>query len=461
MKTITTALLCLIYFNEKRRIFSLAFTFPTGQQTHLLLSTVSPSSQHSFFHHSKQTKRLPSSLFSELETKSESTRDNLEKSVSTKNSNEKVEMEANIGVVDYAAENKVTHFIKEKILLGIEPKPEILAIMTIYFVEGALGLARLAQTFLLKDQLHLGPAELSALSGIFTLPWTVKPIYGFLSDGFPLFGYRRRSYLVLAGILGGFSYAALGANFWNIFGESSVTVASAASSTTTAIDSLKGSSFGISLISVSIAALTFSSACIAFSDVVADGIVVQRTRDSNDEKVAGGLQSLCWGSAALGGLLSSYFSGSLIESIGPQGVFTLTAVLPLIVASIALLIDEKPVGLNTEDGELVSNMITTPTPTRQQELPIQSINDQISALNSAFKNPGVWKPALFLFLWQSTPTGEGAFLYFMTNDLGFGPEFLGRVRLVTAAAGLVGVWVYQKYLRTVRLLSIFISVLIK
>ena len=61
--------------------------------------------------------------------------------------------------------------LQEKLFLGIEPTPEILAIMTIYFVEGALGLARLAQTFLLKDTLHLGPAEMAALTGLFTLPW--------------------------------------------------------------------------------------------------------------------------------------------------------------------------------------------------------------------------------------------------------------------------------------------------
>ena len=61
--------------------------------------------------------------------------------------------------------------LQERLFLGIEPTPEILAIMTIYFVEGALGLARLAQTFLLKDTLHLGPAEMAALTGLFTLPW--------------------------------------------------------------------------------------------------------------------------------------------------------------------------------------------------------------------------------------------------------------------------------------------------
>jgi len=38
--------------------------------------------------------------------------------------------------------------------LGIQPDGEIVAILLIYFVQGALGLARLATTFFLKDELH-------------------------------------------------------------------------------------------------------------------------------------------------------------------------------------------------------------------------------------------------------------------------------------------------------------------
>ena len=38
---------------------------------------------------------------------------------------------------------------------GLE-RPEVVAIMAIYFVQGALGLARLATAFFLKDELHLG-----------------------------------------------------------------------------------------------------------------------------------------------------------------------------------------------------------------------------------------------------------------------------------------------------------------
>ena len=38
----------------------------------------------------------------------------------------------------------------------------------------------------------------------------IKPLYGFMSDAVPLFGYRRRSYLALCGVLGAASWAALG-----------------------------------------------------------------------------------------------------------------------------------------------------------------------------------------------------------------------------------------------------------
>lgn len=43
-----------------------------------------------------------------------------------------------------------------------------------------------------------------------------------------------------------------------------------------------------------------------------------------------------------------------------------------------------------------------------------------------------------------------------TNHLGFGPEFLGRVRLVTAVASLVGVGLYNSYLKDVPLRKIFL-----
>lgn len=172
--------------------------------------------------------------------------------------------------------------------------------------------------------------------------------------------------------------------------------------------------------------------------------------------------------------------------IGPMDVFKITAVLPLLVASIAFFIDEEPIrkdemkanGEKSTSSQRIMVEMQPDVSITSPELPISAsqsqmevsigsnnveehdgsyaiggeVSDQIQSLWMAIKEPAIWKPALFLFLWQSTPTSDGAFLYFMTNDLGFGPEFLGRVRLATAAASLLGVWGYQKFLREVRLL---------
>jgi len=77
-------------------------------------------------------------------------------------------------------------------IMGLDATPELLAIFLVYFVQGILGLSRLAVSFYFKDELHMDPAELAIFSGLSTLPWLIKPLYGFVSDTFPLFGYRRR-----------------------------------------------------------------------------------------------------------------------------------------------------------------------------------------------------------------------------------------------------------------------------
>ena len=330
-------------------------------------------------------------------------------------------------------------YVEENVLMGIPLTFELIAIITIYFVEGALGIARLAQSYLFKDTLHLGPAELSALSGLFVLPWTLKPLYGFLSDGIPLFGYKRKSYLILCGIIGTISYGILSYDpLWDQLPLSLSTQGT-------------------------VVALMVGSACIAFSDVVADGIVVTRTREivnlelqsqqidnnNNDTldasqaaKTAGGLQSLCWGASAVGGLISAYFSGSLLEVMSVRSIFGLTAVLPFLVALIATGMDEPRVNVPSKTKDNTSIDF------------IEGVRGQISTLWGAFQQSSIWKPTLFVFLWQSTPTSDGAFFYFLTNDLQFGPEFLGRVRFITAGAGLLGVFLYNQYFKTIQIKNI-------
>ena len=296
--------------------------------------------------------------------------------------------------------------LKDKILFGNEPTPELMAILTVYFVQGILGLARLAVSFFLKDDLGLTPAQVAALTGIASLPWIIKPVFGFMSDGLPIFGYRRRPYLILSGILGTISWLALATvvdNGWE-----------------------------------ATAVILITSVSVAVSDVIVDSLIVERAREESIGE-AGSLQSLCWGFSAFGGLLTAYFSGSLLQHLTSSEVFEITATFPLIVSAVAWVITEEKVVPGSSNSDATVQPL---------------VKEQIEQLWQAIKQKSIWLPILFLFLWQATPTADSAFFFFSTNELGFEPEFLGRVRLVTSLASLVGIFIFQNYLKNVPFRSI-------
>ncbi len=303
--------------------------------------------------------------------------------------------------------SKVKDSVTEKIFFGNEPSAELLAILTVYLVQGILGLARLAVSFFLKDELLLSPAQVSVLMGIVTLPWVIKPVFGFISDGLPIFGYRRRPYLILSGILGVISWVSLA----------------------TIVHTYWGATLAIALTSLS----------VAVSDVIVDSLVVERARGESQAK-AGSLQSLCWGTIALGGLITAYFSGMLLEHFTTRNIFLITASFPLIVSGVAWLIAETPVSKTKQDN----NSSNSPT-----------IKHQLQQLRKAISQKAIWLPAAFLFILLAMPSADSAFFFFTTNELHFQPEFLGRVRLVTSIASLLGIWIFQHFLKTVPFRVIF------
>ncbi len=292
--------------------------------------------------------------------------------------------------------------IWRKLLFGQEPTFELIAILTVYTVQGVLGLAKLAVSFFLKDELGLSPAQVAALMGIAALPWVVKPLFGFISDGLPIFGYRRRPYLILSGLLGAGAWIAMA----------------------TVVHSPGAATLAIATTSLS----------VAFSDVLVDSLVVERARGESLSS-SGSLQSLCWGASAMGGLLTAYASGLLLSKFSPQTVFAVTAGFPLLVSAVAFWIDEQPIDRKSSK--------------------VGQAREQIGQVWEALREQTIWLPLLFLFLWQCTPTGESSFFYFATNELGFPPEFLGRIRLVSSLAALIGIWVFQRYLKAVPFRKIF------
>src|SRR2546427_12790383 len=84
------------------------------------------------------------------------------------------------------------------------PEAQRLAVLfaIVYFSQGMWYLPIQTITIVLKDR-GLSAGQVADFFAITIIPWLIKPAYGLLSDFLPLFGYRRKSYLLLTSAAAG------------------------------------------------------------------------------------------------------------------------------------------------------------------------------------------------------------------------------------------------------------------
>ena len=281
--------------------------------------------------------------------------------------------------------------------------PFLVCICTVYFAQGFRSLPSLSIQFFLKETMVLEPADVQSLLSMAALPWSFKPIYGLISDSFPIRRQRRKPYLVAAAVLGVGAWVGLS---W------------------LANDSVGGKATPLLL-----GLLLLSNLSTALSDVIVDAMVAERaaaaarhaTLDGADASAGtegeNALQALCWGSLAVGGLAGSGLGMVAASSVSVSRVFLLTAACPLLVllASRALSETPLPVGKAGSSG-------------------LSALRHQLSLLAAALRSPSIFKPLLF-FLAQSAivPDLSQAFFFFSTDVLLFTKEVRGGPSPIAAA----------------------------
>lgn len=271
----------------------------------------------------------------------------------------------------------------------------------VYFIAGATTLAGVAATFYYKDDLHLSIVQTQFLASLSIIPWSIKPLYGLLSDRVPLRGLRRKPYLFLAGVLSSLGYLSL-ALFVTDFTGAAVAVIV----------------YGVGF---------------ALADVIVDGIVAEIARS---QKEAGKLQSMCRASLFVGALIVAYLSGILVERIGARNVFLVTSFLPLLTCAFALMMKEE----------------------RSSSITMFSIKETVQKIKAAMNRDLLWACA-FLFIWRATPSSGGALNYYVIDELGFTPEFFGKLSVLSRIMSIVGVLVFRKWLLSVPLKRLFIAII--
>lgn len=192
--------------------------------------------------------------------------------------------------------------------------PFLLLIYLIYWTQGFRSFAWLAVSYHLKDELKLSPSASQFLVSIAFFPWSVKPIYGILSDCVPIRGRRRIPYLNIASILSLVPWLFLGV-----------------------VEPARNSYVLLTIF------LTLQNLGSAMADVVVDAMVAEAAKQER-AKFVGDLQSLSWLAMAIGGIVGSLVGGIALSDLRIDVVFLIFSIFPTIQLFACALVDENPSG---------------------------------------------------------------------------------------------------------------------
>jgi MFS family permease len=267
----------------------------------------------------------------------------------------------------------------------------------VYVVEG-IGQARVGIIYqplnhYLKE-IGWTPLQVTAYIAVLNFPWIIKPVFGLVSDFVPLFGYRRKSYLIIASLCAIAGYAGIARL-------------------------VEPTEFASLLLLTSYAMATASTLCGA---LLAENGQAFRLSSSFVS------QQWLWFYIAI--MASSFVGGELVERLSAlsalQAAAGVVAVAPVaaVFATIFLLTERRSAASRAE-----------------MRLTFQSI---VAALRSA----KLYIVALFLFLYSFAP-GFGTPLYFfMTDELRFSQAYIGVLGSIASAGWIAGAllhrWLLQK-----------------
>jgi len=242
------------------------------------------------------------------------------------------------------------------------------------------------------------PAGLGALMALLAIPWTLKPLFGLLSDFVPLFGSRRRNYLLLANGLAALSLLLL--TFAPLLARTSWLL---------------------------FALLLPTTMGIAWGDVIVDALMVEKGQPLG---LTGRFQSIQWTAANAALLLMGVFGGYVAERRLQSLAFAICAGLWLF----ALAVTWRYAG---DD--------------RGEHLDAASLRETGAALLGVFREPLFLAVCALLTLWSFNPIWGSVLYLHMTEGLGFSEQDFGNVTSAFFAGSLLGSLGYAIYCRSVRL----------
>ena len=266
----------------------------------------------------------------------------------------------------------------------------------VYVVEGfgqVGGLISQPLSYYLKQAMGWTPLQVTAYLTIFNFPWIVKPVYGIVSDFVPLFGYRRKAYLILANAVGAVAYMAA-----TRLGEPHTLGA----------------------------VLLLTAYAMAISSTLCGALLVENGQRFSSSDAFVNQQWLWFNIAAMA---SALLGGELVQHLSPAGALHAAAAIvglaPISAILAALYLIDEP----------------------RRPADFGQLKETFRALVATFAIRDLWLIAIFLFLYFLNP-GFGTPLYFyMTDSLKFSQAYIGILGAIASAGWVLGALFYRRYMR--------------
>jgi MFS family permease len=264
----------------------------------------------------------------------------------------------------------------------------------VYVVEGlgqVVGLISQPLNYYLKEVYGWTPLQVTAFVTVFNVPWIIKPVYGLVSDFLPLFGYRRKSYLILA------NAAAIAGYFW-----------------VTRLTSPTDLAF----------ALLITAYAMAISSTLCGAVLVE---SGQKYQKCGKFVNQQWLWYNIAAMSAAILGGVLVQYLAPASALhtaaAIVAVAPFaVVVGTIFLIPEKKAAVN-----------------------IEGMKATLAGMASAFQRRHLWIVAIFIFLYYFSPGLSTPLYYHMTDDLKFSQAYIGILGSIGAAGWVTGALLYRRF----------------
>src|SRR5262245_47683276 len=223
-----------------------------------------------------------------------------------------------------------------------------------YFAQGMWYLPNQALTIVLKER-GLSAGDVAAFFTISTIPWLIKPVYGIVSDFVPLWGRRRKSYLLLTSALAaaaGFALVGAPPTYWWLAGL-----------------------------------FTLMGLGLAFTDVLVDALMVEAGKPRG---LTGSFQAVQWAAIYAASILVGELGGYLAERRDLAATFAVAASFPLVSLWMTQrFVHEAPVRVSADEFRAT-----------------------MAAIRAALGERDIWIVAGFIFFWTFSPSFGPALLYY-------------------------------------------------